>query len=175
MLKKLIRWIMKFQHRRKAIALLAKYDNVQQQEDRTLWIGSYFMLQEDFLNSSALADVYINKLPVATVYIYDSIAEMKKQLKTFLTQLENNNAINTMTLQEFMTNAHVANIHEVFANDVPLREQLLEINDILNKIIEAYNKQTGSFKAMNLSRIIPLFEMFAIIVNRVTLGYLATS
>lgn len=175
MLQKLIRWLMGFQHRRKAQALLLSYEETQTKEDRSLWLGSYFVAQEAFLNSSALDGVYINKLPVSTVYVYYSIAEVKNQFNNFLMQLENNGAINTMALNEFMVNSRAENIHTVFDSSVPIKEQLLEINDILNKIVKAHNKQTGSFRSMNLSRLVPLFEMFAIIVNRVTTGYLATS
>jgi hypothetical protein len=80
-----------------------------------------------------------------------------------------------MALNEFQINSRSVNIHEVFDSSVPIKDQLLEINGILNKIVQAHKKQTGSFRTMNLSRLVPLFEMFAIIVNRVTVGYLATS
>lgn len=175
MLQKLIRWLMGFQYRRKAQALLLAYDATQVKEDRSLWLGSYFVAQEEFLQSSALDGVYINKLPVSTVYVYYSIQEVENQLNNFLMQLENNGAINTMALNEFMVNARAENIHNVFDGSIPLKEQLLKINDILNKIVRAHNKQTSSLRSMNLSRLVPMFEMFAIIVNRVTQGYLATS
>lgn len=175
MLKKLIRWLMGFHHRRKAQALIEQYELTQKSDDRTHWLGTYFVTQEEFLLSSALDGVYINKLPVASCYIYDSIGEVKNQLNSFLTQLEKNGAINTMALNEFQTNARSVNIHEVFDSTVPVKEQLLEINGILNKIVQAHKMQTGSIRTMNLSRLVPLFEMFAIIVNRVTVGYLATS
>ena len=175
MFQKLLLWVMGFMYRRKAKELLAFYDQVQAQDDRTVWIGSFFIAQESFLKSSALKRLYVNKLPVQYVYIYYSLEETLSQYKGFLTQIENNGVINVSALQEFQVNSTSLNIHQVLRNDVPILDQLLEVNDILNRIIMAYNKQTASVRSMNLSRMIPLFEMHAIIVNRVTLGYLATS
>ena len=73
-----------------------------------------------------------------------------------------------------MQNSQSSSIHTVFKEDVDIKEQLLEINKILKQVLAAYEKQTGSFKTMNLPRIIAMFEMFAIIVNRVAEGYLTT-
>lgn len=175
MLQKFFRWLMSFHYRRKAQELIEQYNVTQKSDDRTHWLGTYFVTQEEFLLSSALDGVYINKLPVATVFVYDSIEEIKNQFNGFLTQLEKNGAINTMALNEFQINSRSVNIHEVFDSSVPIKDQLLEINGILNKIVQAHKRQTGSFRTMNQSRLVPLFEMFAIIVNRVTVGYLATS
>lgn len=175
MLKKLIRWLMGFQHRRQAQALIANYEKTNQAEDRTLWIGSFFTQQEHFLLSSALDDVYINKLPVHQAYVYYDIEAMKAEFLKFLEQLERNGAINTTALQEFQVNSRSDIIQNIFNNAVPVKDQLLELNNILNKIINAHLKQSASFRTMNLSRLIPLFEMYSILVHRVTVGYLATS
>lgn len=175
MLEKIIRWIMSFHYRRKAQQLLEEYDALQEKEDRTLWIGSFFLKQEEFLLSKALMDIHVNKLPSGTIYIYNDIYEVKRIFKEMLGQLQKNNAVNATTLMEFINNSHSESIHNVFNPETPIREQLIELHDILNDILVAYEKQTSTFKQMNLPRIIPLFEMYGIMVNRVVKGYLKTS
>ena len=174
MFKKFIRWLMKFHYRREVQQLIMQYKKASSSTDRTVWIAGYFNAQDKFLNSAALNDLYVNSLPSAPVYIYNDIESTKKIFEQFLSQLVNNAAINTNLLGEFMQNSQSSSIHTVFKEDVDIKEQLLEINKILKQVLAAYEKQTGSFKTMNLPRIIAMFEMFAIIVNRVAEGYLTT-
>lgn len=174
MFKRFLRWLWSFSNRRQVMRYLSAYETAGKSEDRTVWINDFFTQQTLLLKGPAFEELYINRLPSANVYIYGSVEETKRMFDRFLTQLQQNSAINTHDLQEFMVNSTSTSLHAIFREDVGIKEQLLELNDILYRILLAYNEQPGSYKTLNLSRIIALFEMMSIIVARVSEGYLTT-
>lgn len=172
MFAKFIHWIMLFYFNKKAKQLLMLYEEVNNNQDKTEWMKSFFTIQETFIKGKALDGIFINKFQPSLVFIYGGIDETKAELKKFQMQMESNGAINVSALQEFTSNASSQSLHQVFNNDIPVKDQLIELNDILKKIMLAYDQQTPSFKSMNLSRMVPLFEMYSIIVNRITVAYI---
>lgn len=170
---KFINWLRKFQYRRQAQRYLEAYEEVAGQGDRTKWL-ELFDTQSALLNSDAFKNLYINQIDSGQVYVYGDLEDTLKEYRKFLSQLQRNNAINVTDLQEFQINSSSQSLHAIFKPSVNIKEQLAEFNVVLNNILIAYNKQTGSMKTMNLSRIIVLFELFSIIVQRVTVGYIIT-
>lgn len=166
MIKKLMRWFLLIIYRRKALALLAQYDSYSESPDRTVWMGTFYQQQRALVDSIFFDKVYIQTIKNEKIFIYDTIDGTVKMFQRFLEQLEKNSAIHTHELREFLNNSRTQTLHSVYRNDLDLRSQLIPIQQILDEVIESYSRQGSSFKMMNLSRILPLFEMYALLVNR---------
>ena len=172
MFNKLVRWFWAFIYRRQVQQLLTRYQEVSQSRDRTLFIGSFFTQQETLLNSRAFDSIFLNALPSSSVYIYYDLNETIKKFGEFARTLESNGMINGNTLGEFQTNAEPKSIHLVFNQDEEIKTQLQKLVVLLRRMLVAYEKQTPTMKAANLSRIIVPFEMFSILLDRLAKSYI---
>lgn len=172
MIKQLVRWVMMFIYRRKALALLEQYEKVSTAQDKTAWIGTFYTQQKALVDSLYFEGLYIQDMKNDKVYIYDSIKGTEEMFTRFLYQLKNNQAIHTHELREFLNNSTSLSLYSVYQNNVDVKTQLIGLQSILDQILESYALQSGSFKLMNLSRMLPLFEMYAILVNRSIKGSL---
>ena len=172
MIKQLVRWVMMFIYRRKALALLEQYEKVSTAQDKTAWIGTFYAQQKALVDSLYFEGLYIQDMKNDKVYIYDSIKGTEEMFTRFLHQLKNNQAIHTHELREFLNNSTSLSLYSVYQNNVDVKTQLIGLQSILDQILESYALQSGSFKLMNLSRMLPLFEMYAILVNRSIKGSL---
>ena len=148
------------------------YREVSTAQDKTAWIGTFYAQQKALVDSLYFEGLYIQDMKNDKVYIYDSIKGTEEMFTRFLYQLKNNQAIHTHELREFLNNSTSLSLYSVYQNNVDVKTQLTGLQSILDQILESYALQSGSFKLMNLSRMLPLFEMYAILVNRSIKGSL---
>lgn len=172
MFKTFLRWLMKFHYRRKIQQVISEYLEISKSRDRSLYVGSFFIKQEELLESGAFDGLFINALPSSSVYIYYDLETTIKKFEEFAFSLERNAVINGNLLGEFQQNSSSQVLQKVFNEDEDIKTQLLKISKVLNRILTAYGKQTNSIKQVNLSRIIIFFEMYSIIFHRIAEGYI---
>ena len=172
MLNKMIRWFMSFYYRRKILKLLAEYEAISKSNNRTDYLGLLFDHQVVLLNSGIFNDLYINALPSSSVFIYYDLEETLKKFEEFASQVERNGIMDGNTLGDFRLNSKAITIHQAFKGDVSVGEQLIQMSELLRRLLIAHSKGSPSIRTVNLSRIIVPFEMFSIMLDRIARGYL---